>query len=641
MYKSKFLLCGIALLSLLTFNNIPGIEASSLIAQVGSEPTSSDASYPHPVLSDLRVRQAIARCTDRHALAQSVYPALTTTQIDDLMMDSFLPSTHWAYSKPASQYPFNPAQGQALLDQAGWRLAEGAAYRTNSKGETLALKFTTTTAAFRQTWAAVLVQNLMDCGIQLIRLHVPASWWYGDTTGLARRDFELGAFPWVSDSDPKGRTHYACDQIPLPSNNWQGQNYMGWCNQVASDAIIRADTALIRDERIAAYRVFQEEFAKDMSSIPAFQRVEADAFSTKLEGIRTSPSEYASASAKDWRLSDGGDTVVIGFSQEPADMFTLIESGAEQRQAAQIGIGVVNTQFDYDYQPALQDPLSTVESGLAKNDAVDVKAGDMVYDSSGAAIKLEKGVKVFDADGNEIEYDGSSPLKMKQLTVTYKFKAYTWSDGTAGSIEDFKLAYKIDCDKESGARSFETCDQIQKVDFGVGLEYTVTWLPGSQYSPYFLAPIGQHNGPYPGHQVLADGRKLADVPAKEWATLPEIAEKPLSYGPFMLTEWKKGESMTFEVNPNYQPAPTLKKIVIVIVPDANQAVAQLLSGDIDYLDKTTLGAGPELQTVLEAAAAGKVKAELSASPTWEHIDMNLSVIYDIPTWRTWLPLMSK
>ena len=83
---------------------------------------------------------------------------------------------------------------------------------------------------------------------------------------------------------------------------------------------------------------------------------------------------------------------------------------------------------------------------------------------------------------------------MKQLTSTYKFKDYTWSDGTKGSVEDFKLAYKIDCDKESGATTFETCDQIQKVDFGTGLEYTVTWLPGSQYSLYFLAPIGTING---------------------------------------------------------------------------------------------------------------------------------------------------
>ncbi len=49
--------------------------------------------------------------------------------------------------------------------------------------------------------------------------------------------------------------------------------------------------------------------------------------------------------------------------------------------------------------------------------------------------------------------------------------------------------------------------------------------------------------------MLSDGRNLADVPAAEWATLPEIAEKPLSYGPYMITDWTKGQSITFAKNP--------------------------------------------------------------------------------------------
>ena len=105
--------------------------------------------------------------------------------------------------------------------------------------------------------------------------------------------------------------------------------------------------------------------------------------------------------------------------------------------------------------------------------------------------------------------------------------------------------------------------------------------------------------------------------------MPEIAEKPLSMAPFMLTEWKKGESMTFEVNPHFQPAPKLKKVVIQFFPDSQTAVAALVGGDVDYLEKATLGAGAEVQTALDAAKEDKVKVELSASPTWEHIDMNL------------------
>ena len=100
---------------------------------------------------------------------------------------------------------------------------------------------------------------------------------------------------------------------------------------------------------------------------------------------------------------------------------------------------------------------------------------------------------------------------------------------------------------------------------------TVTWLPGAQYSLYFLYPFGL----YPSHQVLADGRNLKDVPAAEWATLPEIAEKPLSFGPYVITDWIKGQSITLEKNPYYAGEVATPNMTFVFVADTNQAVAQL------------------------------------------------------------------
>ena len=107
------------------------------------------------------------------------------------------------------------------------------------------LKFTTTSAEFRQTWSEVMIQNVADCGFQIVPHLRTGLLVVRRHTGLARRDFELGAFAWVGQADPRGRTLYACDQIPLPSNNWEGQNYMGWCNQTASDAIVLANNTLI------------------------------------------------------------------------------------------------------------------------------------------------------------------------------------------------------------------------------------------------------------------------------------------------------------------------------------------------------------------------------------------------------------
>ena len=119
---------------------------------------------------------------------------------------------------------------------------------------------------------------------------------------------------------------------------------------------------------------------------------------------------------------------------------------------------------------------------------------------------------------------------------------------------------------------------------------------------------------YPAHQVLSDGRKLADVPAAEWTTLPEIAETPLSFGPYYVKEWVKGQSLTLAKNPHYAGTVATPNVIYVFLADTNQAVAQLINGDVDYLDDSTLGAGAEVQTVIDAAkSTGKVKYEISAS----------------------------
>ena len=72
------------------------------------------------------------------------------------------------------------------------------------------------------------------------------------------------------------------------------------------------------------------------------------------------------------------------------------------------------------------------------------------------------------------------------------------------------------------------------------------------------------------------------MPAAEWATLPEIAETPLSWGPYMVTEWIKGQSLTLAKNPYYDGEVATPNVIFVFVADTNQAVAQLLNGDVDY-----------------------------------------------------------
>ncbi|MBI3362523.1 MAG: peptide ABC transporter substrate-binding protein, partial [Chloroflexi bacterium] len=192
---------------------------------------------------------------------------------------------------------------------------------------------------------------------------------------------------------------------------------------------------------------------------------------------------------------------------------------------------------------------------------------------------------------------------------------------------DNELGYAVDCDHDTGAVTYTLCDALAKdgVKFD-GMKVTVKYVPGFQYPLYYT---GLPFGAYPSHQKLADGRNLKDVPHKDWSTLPEIAECPLGTGPYVLkcADWVKGQSITLTTNPNYfRGEAKVKKIVVQFVADTQTAVAQLLQGQVDVLGSETLGAGQEVETVLNAQKEGKpVNVVFFASPTWEHIDMNLFV----------------
>jgi ABC-type transport system substrate-binding protein len=283
--------------------------------------------------------------------------------------------------------------------------------------------------------------------------------------------------------------------------------------------------------------------------------------------------------------------------------------------------GFAFTSLNYDFQPVMLNELATLESGLSSNNDMEVKEGDLVWDATGNPVELKPGLKVLNAGGEEVEFNGG-PVMMKQLVSKFEFRDdLVWSDGTPGSHADYELKFKVDCDRESGSTSFIVCDQIQKIDFADN-GYTLTLLPGVQAPLYFLN-FDANGLPdiYPAHLVLSDGRKLADVPAAEWVTLPEIAESPIGVGPYVIKEWTKGEKMVFEPNPYFYGGEPKTRNIIISFITAENAEAQLLGGQVDILDNTTIvGVSEQLS---QAAEAGQINLIIDPSSSWEHIDFNL------------------
>ncbi|HEX2981479.1 MAG TPA: ABC transporter substrate-binding protein, partial [Anaerolineaceae bacterium] len=106
-----------------------------------------------------------------------------------------------------------------------------------------------------------------------------------------------------------------------------------------------------------------------------------------------------------------------------------------------------------------------------------------------------------------------------------------------------------------------------------------------------------------------------------WATLSEVAEYPMGVGPYVLKEWVKGEKMVFEANPYYYGGEPKTKNIVIMMITAENAEAQLLSGQVDILDSTTLVGVTE--TLKNAADAGEIQLVIVPGGTWEHIDFNM------------------
>lgn len=571
---------------------------------------------PHPLLNDVNIRRAVAYCTDRETLIDSVYPTLSSAEKSALLIDSFLSKDHWAYSAPPPEfaYPFDPAQGAQLLEDAGWTLDLGATYRTNDSGYELAFSLTTTTASFRVNWTSALEQQLRDnCGIRLVRRHIPASVLFGGDTGLVRRDFETTAFAWIVSGNPAPVPLYGCDYVPTPENGWSGQNFMGWCNLIADQALTDAHLAWTRAEILAQAAILQDEFARDLVSLPVFHRTSTYAADSRLAQFSPSPSEPLYLwNAHLWSIA-GEDTLRIGSTQEPASLWQATESSYISALVSAAVYGQATTSLNYDLQAQLYTAIPTIENGGILTQTVAVSQGERVLDATGTPVDLLPGMQVIDVHGQLVTYT-SGTLDMVQISfATHYLDGAKWPDGSSLSQDDLRLWDEVTCYHNPSA-----CENIAERTYlgETGVSYTM--LPGYRD---VLKPILP--GAYPANRLLSDDRLLKDVPLDEWSSLPEINENPVGLGPYYVDAWQMGEYIRLARNPHYVLGQPLTPYLEIVFGDEPGLQDMLAARTIHVLDSFSLS---EITATLQAAIdSALVDLYNLPSTTWEHIDFNLDL----------------
>lgn len=306
--------------------------------------------------------------------------------------------------------------------------------------------------------------------------------------------------------------------------------------------------------------------------------------------------------------------LIICMAQEPD---TLYPYGGSMLAATAVQVALFETEittFSYDYQARGIEEIPSLENGLAVVNSVEVAAGDTVLDAAGDIVELAEGVSVINSDGDTVEFDGT-PVMMDQMAVDFTLTPRVWSDGTPVTAADSVYSFNLNGDPDTPAGKF-VYDRTTSYEATSDLGLRWTGIPGYLDSTYFInvwQPLPEHN--------------LGGFTAAELLEAPEASRLPVGDGPFRIVDWVAGDSIVLEANPYFwrqeEGYPLLDGVTYKFIPDTNQLVAQLLSGQCDIGTQDGLDSS-QSPFLIEAENSGLLVPYFQTGTVFEHIDFGVN-----------------
>ncbi len=224
-----------------------------------------------PILSDVRVRRALALAIDREALVATLWRGL------GVVTETMMPPDSWARHGALPRIPHDPTAAARLLDEAGYPDPDGPGPRPR-----LTLTFKTSTAEMYVLQAQVIQQMAAEAGIALeVRSHEFATF-YSD---ISRGNFQLFSLVRTAIHDPNlYRLVLHSDSIPP-----RGQNRGRYRNPEVDR---RLDLGASLPERVARrplYLEVQEILARDLPYLSLFTKHNVAVMDARLAGFRNYP----------------------------------------------------------------------------------------------------------------------------------------------------------------------------------------------------------------------------------------------------------------------------------------------------------------------------------------------------------------
>lgn len=224
-----------------------------------------------PILSSLKVRQAIAHGIDRKAIIEHLLGGLAVPAT------GVLSPLNWSYEPAVEGYGYDPQKARRLLDEAGYKDPDGP-----GPAKRFTLNYKTSQNELRRRIGEAIQGLLGEVGIDVKMRSYEWGTFFAD---IRKGNFQIYTLTWVGITDPD-IYYYIFHSKSIPPN---GANRGHYLNPEMDRLIERGRVLMDREERKKVYGRIQKITARDLPYVSLWNEVNVVAMDRRVRGFVLRP----------------------------------------------------------------------------------------------------------------------------------------------------------------------------------------------------------------------------------------------------------------------------------------------------------------------------------------------------------------
>ncbi len=258
-----------------------------------------DLNCDNGILSDRRVRRALAVAVDRDELSEKIYEGVWLPAYCDEH-----PNSPYYFDYGRRVNVFDPARAEKLLKEAGWIDRDGDGIREQGDRR-LELSITTTTGNLNRERTEVLLQEQyrrIGVDLKIRNFHPTVMFASLDEGGILKNGrFDIALYAFLTPPDPSTKEgSYSARFLP-PA----GQNYSRIRHERLTDLLREGSRTVGFEPRKAIYDEVMKLVADEAPIVPLLWVTQLDAMPDNLRNYKPNPTQSGDTwNASEWWLEE-------------------------------------------------------------------------------------------------------------------------------------------------------------------------------------------------------------------------------------------------------------------------------------------------------------------------------------------------